>query len=281
MKPLISILFAVADESKELIQKSIRSVQAQTEKRFELLIVVDRPERKDIITWLQSISKKDQRIKIILQSEPRGLASSLNLGLDTARAPFCARFDADDICFPERFKTQLTYMRAHPAVDFLFSGAITIDEDEKETGILMPQREKLTNLKRHLFSEPTLIHPTLFTRTKVLRAYRYDPTCKRSQDFELWMRTISKSNFDCIEKPLIYYRIPNTNVLKRINKLRMWNTSARRITSLHRRVYRTNMWYWIFCAKIGFYRFVYLLPDSILVYLLKINDAIHGARKQP
>src|SRR5205823_7677293 len=76
------------------IEEAIASVLRQTMPDFEFLIIDD-GSTDDTLALIKSFD--DPRIRIISRPN-KGLIDSLNEGLQAARSPLIARFDADDIC---------------------------------------------------------------------------------------------------------------------------------------------------------------------------------------
>ena len=78
----LTILMTTYNEEKNIFLKSLESIQNQSFEQFEVLIIVDNKENKDIIEILERKSKEDQRIKYIINEENLGLPLSLNKGID-------------------------------------------------------------------------------------------------------------------------------------------------------------------------------------------------------
>lgn len=100
--PLISILMAVYNEEKSIL-KSIKSIQNQTFKNWELIIIDDCSKDKTF-KLISKLIFKNSKIKLIKNSRNLGLSESLNKGIKLARAKYIARADADDINLPDRLK---------------------------------------------------------------------------------------------------------------------------------------------------------------------------------
>jgi hypothetical protein len=64
--------------------------------------------------------------------------------------------------------------------------------------------ERREVLKRGLF-----IHPSIMGRTAWFRSNPYDPSFRRSQDYELWCRTVATSRFAQLDARLMFYRQPD------------------------------------------------------------------------
>src|SRR4051812_32189612 len=107
------------------ISEAIHSVLNQTFTDFELLIVNDGSTDKTM-EIIQTF--KDPRI--ILVNQPNGgVSKALNNGLHHAKAKFIARFDSDDICYPERLQVQYDFMQENPDYVLCGSSADYIDKN--------------------------------------------------------------------------------------------------------------------------------------------------------
>jgi len=121
-EPKITVLMPAYNAGK-YIGEAIASVLAQTFTDFELMIVND-GSTDDTLEAIGAFA--DERIVVIHQSN-QGVAAALNKGLKYARAAYIARFDADDICYPQRLQTQYDFMLANPAYSIVGSEADYID----------------------------------------------------------------------------------------------------------------------------------------------------------
>ena len=106
-EPKVTVLMP-AYNAERYIADAIRSVLEQTFTDFELLIVND-GSTDDTAKVIASF--KDPRV-MLLSQQNKGVSAALNLGLSHARAPYVARFDADDICYPDRLKIQYGRVRS-------------------------------------------------------------------------------------------------------------------------------------------------------------------------
>ena len=107
------------------IREAIDSVLAQSYTDLEFLIINDgSTDNTEAIIR----SYNDARIKVFTQ-ENKGVIGALNKGLQLAKGQYIARFDADDICYPNRLFEQYTYMMAHKDCVLLGSASDYIDKD--------------------------------------------------------------------------------------------------------------------------------------------------------
>ncbi len=180
---------------------AIRSVLAQTHTDWQLLLVDD-ASTDGAYQWVAKI--RDPRIKLIRHPRNLGLAATLNEIATLAQGTWLARMDADDMMLPERLRQQLTYLNDHPQVDVLGCAAYCIDQHNQPTGILRPPRQ-ITKPRQILSANP-LLHPTVVARCQWFRDHRYRESLRRSQDYELWLRTFPENTMVSMAQPLMCYR---------------------------------------------------------------------------
>ena len=90
------------------IKNTIASVQAQTLRDWEMIIVDDgsTDNSAEIVT---EISQTDSRVKLI-QKENGGTASARKLGLEVAQGDYVQFLDADDSITKDKLQLQIAFM---------------------------------------------------------------------------------------------------------------------------------------------------------------------------
>ena len=94
--PLVSVVLAARD-AETTVGEAIGSVLRQTVEDLEL-VVVDDGSVDGTGDVLAAVA--DQRLRVLRNEKPLGLAGALNAGLDVARGMHVARMDADDVALP-------------------------------------------------------------------------------------------------------------------------------------------------------------------------------------
>ena len=103
---------SVRNGEKDL-EKSMNSLFNQTFTDWEL-IVCDDGSTDNTLEKLNRYAESDSRIKVLHNSESKGLAYSLNLCIENARSNILARQDADDASDIHRFEIQYPFVINHP-----------------------------------------------------------------------------------------------------------------------------------------------------------------------
>ena len=108
---LVSIIMP-AHNSCGFIKESIASVQQQTYKNWELLIVDD-CSSDNTFQIIEDIQNEDSRIKLFRLTKNLGATGARNYALDKANGRFIAYLDSDDIWMPCKLERQVAFMTAN------------------------------------------------------------------------------------------------------------------------------------------------------------------------
>ena len=237
-RPLVSVVIPVANGAR-YIAEAIQSVQSQTLSNWELVVVDDASE--DATPQIVR-SIPDPRIRLIQLSARLGVAGALNVGLESARADFVARLDADDLCRPDRFERLLRELTNRPSLGCIGSWATLIDADGRVIGQRRaPVGER--RLQRSLRWHNVIIHPSvMFRRDLVIACGSYRSDAVPYEDYDLWLRLAAVAKLDNLSLPLLAYRL-HANQVTRGNVLKCGGindvaTSRRKLASAHRESYQ-------------------------------------------
>jgi glycosyltransferase involved in cell wall biosynthesis len=178
-------------------------VFAQTFTDWEL-ILLDDGSSDDSLMLARSI--KDPRVRVYSDGLNKRLNARLNELVALARAPYFFRMDADDIMHPERVERQYAELTRYDNNTVIGTRAYSINKLSHIVGIRRPSRKH-----SGFDANQSFIHPTVAAATEWFRRNPYSEAFifHRSQDAELWCRTVSYSNFLNLPDRLLYYREAN------------------------------------------------------------------------
>ena len=200
----VSVIMSVHNEEKT-IGEAIESIISQTYSDWELIIIDDCSTDRTL-EILRRYAKEEKRISVFENKHNLGFVVSLNKGIKAAQGEYIARMDGDDVSYPQRFEKQVAFMRAHPDVDVLGTGAELIAESvETLSYINMPEThdELAVNIHRAC----PFFHPSVMMRREFLeRSSGYNEKIRRCEDLDLWSRMISHATFHNLQEPLIRYQ---------------------------------------------------------------------------
>ena len=124
-RPLISIITPVYKTPLDILEAAINSVRTQTYENWQLCLVDDCSESKELRTLCRQFTSLDSRISFLERSENGGIASASNSALDMAEGEYIALLDHDDLLRSDALTEVARAINRFPQVEFLYS-----DEDK-------------------------------------------------------------------------------------------------------------------------------------------------------
>ena len=200
----IDVLLPVYN-SERFVEKSVRSVQEQTYKNINI-IVVDDGSTDSTFQILKRIAREDSRVHVISQKNT-GIVGALERALRASSATIIARQDADDISYPDRFEKQIAYLDVNPACVAVSGEAIHIDVEGQKLGTVSRMPPLSTADPDWVPArEPYLMHPFLMARRSAIDqvgGYRHFLHC---EDVDLYWRLRSVGELNNLPEILGEYR---------------------------------------------------------------------------
>ncbi len=207
--PTVTVLMATHNRGT-ILGPSIESILAQTYTDFEFIIIND-GSTDNTAEVLKSYQKRDDRIIVLTNPENKGLAYSLNRGIDIARGQYIARMDDDDYSLPFRFERQMMAFKENPEIVAL-GGNITAPQKFEGLPVEHPADIKIyptfkMELDTYFGSGP--VHPTIIMKTDFLNTHniRYKTNYLYAEDAALWddiLHAGGKISF--LEEVVLIYR---------------------------------------------------------------------------
>jgi len=200
-KPSISVIMGVHNSIDHLAE-AIDSILRQNCNDFEF-IIIDDGSTDGSGDVLDKYCKADDRIHAFHQ-ENRGLAITLNRGLEIAAGKYIARMDSDDISLPKRLKTQLEFMESHPEVGICGTACRLFGYTNSVSWTPITSEE----IKSRLIFWPCMVHPSVMMRRDLIEreGLYYNPDFKQAEDYELWARFSRCCEMANIPEVLLKYR---------------------------------------------------------------------------
>ena len=181
-EPTLSVVMPVHNGA-DYLQESIQSILSQTHAEFEFVIVDDgSTDRTPEI--LQAWATRDPRVRVVRTRSRLGVVGSANRAVAEARAPVCARMDADDVSHPDRLRRQWAVLQAHPEACLVGTLAELVDA----RGRVIRPRDRSALLSRG-GAVPPFPHGSIMFRRRAFEAVGgYRPACAYWEDRDLFLR---------------------------------------------------------------------------------------------
>lgn len=188
--PLITVLMP-AYNAANYIGEAIQSILAQTFTEFELLIVND-GSTDDTEKIIRSFS--DPRI-VLVNQDNQGISTALNNGLAVAKADYIARFDADDICFPNRLEKQYNFLTVNPQYCIVGCDADYYDMNDYYVFTCHSPGHTNEEIQRVKMDICPFIHSgVLYKKQDILDAGGYTIHAHSFEDHFLWAKVLKNGN---------------------------------------------------------------------------------------
>ena len=215
----------------QIIRRAIDSILAQTFSDFEF-IIIDDSSTDDTPKILLEYASRGNRIIILRQEKNQGLATSRNLGANTAQGKYIAFMDDDDISLPRRLEKQVAFLDNNPKYhacacnlkkiisthQILESNKISKFPHHNESGknnkkrggeidFIPSSHSYLTNIKLHLYLDATAV----FTKESFMACGGYRTSDKIIEDLDFTFIFLEKFQAAKLTEVLYYYTSPEDN----------------------------------------------------------------------
>lgn len=247
---LISIITPMYNGAR-FVTQTIDSVIAQTYPNWEM-IVVDDGSKDDSPEIVQNYAVKDNRIKLIRQSNA-GSAAARNRALRHAQGRYICFLDADDLWDPEFLSSQIAFIEKKKA-GIVYASYRRIDEKGEEIlkPFIVPDKVDYTGL---LKTCSISCLTALFDRTQTGDVFFNEALRSMRDDFVFWLTLLKKVDF----------AYGNKNVLA------AYRVFASSTTGNKRKVMKPQFMVYYKVEKLGLFRSAYYFVQWAVNGLKKYN----------
>lgn len=190
--PSFSILMSVyKKDDPEYLDSALNSVELQTVKPSEIILVEDGPISKELQFVIdEHVRKSNIKFKLVKLKKNHGLGEALRIGTDYISTNWIARMDSDDISVPKRFEMQLNEIKKNPNLAVIggqireFAGDIQNIVGKRN----VPLNEK--DIKKFIKWRSPFNHPTVMINKKILKDVGGYVAYGNLEDYYLWSRII-------------------------------------------------------------------------------------------
>ena len=214
--PTVSVCIPTYN-GEQYVDRTIRSVLAQTYKDFEL-VVRDDGSTDATLDVVQRID--DSRVRIVAGRENVGAGANFDLAAGEATGTYVKLLCQDDVIYPECLERQVAAITAEPGVVMVSCHRDIVDDHDRVvyrgrgwrgvSGVLDSGRVQRTIVRAgtNLIGEPSAV---LFSRATFEDAGGFDTSYAYMIDLEAWMRLLDHGSLHYQPDSLCTFRVSQTS----------------------------------------------------------------------
>lgn len=213
---LVSIITPTWNCAK-FICETIRSIQSQTYKNWELIISDDcsTDGTREVI---KPYMDEDSRIKYICNERNSGAAITRNNALKVAHGRWIAFLDSDDLWLPEKLEKQVTFM-AENEYAFSYHEYTEMTEDGLDLGVYVSGIRKVSKFDMYACCWPGCL-AVMYDHEKIGLIQIND--IKKNNDTAMWLKVVQKTPCYLLKENLARYRRRKNSITPKPLWQRIW-----------------------------------------------------------
>lgn len=213
---LVSIITPTWNCAK-FICETIRSIQSQTYKNWELIISDDcsTDGTREVI---KPYMDEDGRIKYICNERNSGAAITRNNALKVAHGRWIAFLDSDDLWLPEKLEKQVAFM-AENEYAFSYHEYMEMTEDGQDLGVYVSGIRKVSKFDMYACCWPGCL-AVMYDHEKIGLIQIND--IKKNNDTAMWLKVVQKTPCYLLKENLARYRRRKNSITPKPLWQRIW-----------------------------------------------------------
>lgn len=213
-QPLVTIVTRTYQKRDEFLKQAIMSVQNQTYRNIELIVVED--GGSTMKSLVEGASMSPGRSIRFHGMEKVGRSVTGNHGLEMATGRYCMFLDDDDLLFSDHVEVLVTALLKDDGAAAAYSLAMEVGTvTDGSTGRYVEISHETPNAYKHEFDYETLldhnyipIQSLLFKRDLYLERGGFETDMSNLEDWNLWLRYGYKNHFCYVPKTTSLFRTP-------------------------------------------------------------------------
>ena len=223
-QPLFSILMANYN-NKKYIAEAIKSIQSQTYKNWEIIIVDDKSTDNSLERILPFL--KDKRIKLFKHTKNKGCGAAKKLCAQKSTGEYFGVLDPDDTLKKDAIEIMIKAYKQFPNCVLIYSTLYYCDNKLKPKYIASWVKEMPKG--KTLISENVVSVFAAFKKSAYDKTKGFDPLQEKGVDKDSYLKIEEVGPVKHIPKPLYYYRENKSGISQFQNapKAKVWCILAR------------------------------------------------------
>jgi glycosyltransferase involved in cell wall biosynthesis len=206
--PFVSVIIPTRNRA-HLLHRTLESVLKQSTENLEVIVVDDGSTDSTAAV----AAAADPRVRVLRNPKPTGVSAARNRGIAAARGEWIAFCDDDDLWAPNKLQQQLT-AAGRASANWAYAGDVNVDDQLRVLSGGPPPGPEAVMALLPRFNPLASGGSNVVVRSNILaQVGTFDPTLRRTEDWDLWIRVASKGPPACVRQPLVAYRFHRGNVV--------------------------------------------------------------------
>ncbi len=197
MKKILLSVIITYYKKKSYIKKALKSLENQSFKNYQVILVYDDPDKKDL-DYIKKLLLSFKNKKIIVNKKNLGVAKSRNIASRHVKGEYTAYLDSDDIWKKNKIKNQLSIM-LKKNMDLSYTSFSIINEHDMIIGKRVISKK--TSYQK-LIRRCEIGLSTVVVKSAIIKRFKF-PEIKTQEDFGLWLKLL-RNNYKFIAINKIY-----------------------------------------------------------------------------
>lgn len=182
----VSVIMGIYN-CQDTLEEAVTCILNQTYPHWELILCDDGSADETYAVAQRLAQAHPGRIVLLRNEQNCGLNRTLNRCLAVATGAYIARMDADDLCSPDRFATEIAALEAESEIAIVSTAMEFFDE----TGVWGQICHPAYPQPRDFLAGSPFCHAPCMVRKEAFDAvggYSESPRLLRVEDYHLWMK---------------------------------------------------------------------------------------------
>jgi hypothetical protein len=186
--PAVSVVL-ITRNRPSFLRRALRSLQAQTFKSFEVIVVND--GGSDVSRVMEEFQDLGMRIHLLVHSENRGPSAARNTGILHARGRWISYLDDDDLYYPDHLEVLVATLRRTGAWVAYTDSMRAIEEDRSGEWVVLSRELAMSNAfsrDQFLVENLTPVHNVMHEKACWEICGPHDESLEVLEDWDYWIR---------------------------------------------------------------------------------------------
>ncbi|MBK1871747.1 glycosyltransferase [Marinobacter sp. 1-3A] len=212
-RSLVSVIVPVYNREK-LVTETVASILGQTYRPIEIILIND-GSTDSSLNVMQTLQQQHPSLVRIIDQENQGQTISRNQGIAAANGKYIAFLDSDDLWVPDKLELQIPLF--DEGVGLVYGGVELINESGETTGLDPCDPQIQGSIFPQLLVKNRMTGGSVVVLREALdKVGMFDPEFSAAENWDLWLRICKKYEVRLVNKPVVKYRLHQSNMSKDI-----------------------------------------------------------------